>query len=95
MKESWDTPEQEDCKRKHAIVMEKEGELMYVLEGRRTEITAGNRSDADNWIRHIDAAYLAYSEACDDWADARDSLKQAKLKLLKRAKEMRGIINGR
>ncbi|CAL9981068.1 hypothetical protein VPHD433_0026 [Vibrio phage D433] len=94
MKESWETPEQEDCKRKHAIVQEKQGELMYALEGRRADITAGNRGDADQWIRHIDAAYLAYSEACDDWADARDALKEAKLKLVKRTKEMRGIIDG-
>lgn len=84
--ERWDTPEQEAVKAAHLVVLEKQNKLMYALEGRRTDITEGNRGDADKWIRHIDKAYLDYSDACDEWKEAKEALKSSKLSLIERLK---------
>tara|TARA_Y100001956_G_scaffold82846_1_gene106114 strand:- start:2031 stop:2306 length:276 start_codon:yes stop_codon:yes gene_type:complete len=87
--EKWDTPEQEACKEAKANVTDKKQKLFYALEGRRVELMAGNRGDADNWIRRIDQAYLDYSDAVDEWDEARKTLKDSKLAMLKRLGDLK------
>lgn len=38
--------------------------LVYCLDGRRSALAANNRGEADEWQRHIDAAYLNYADFC-------------------------------
>ena len=86
--EKWDTPEQEAVKEAKANVDDKKQKLFYALEGRKIEREAGNRGAAKDWIRHIDQAYLNYSDAMGEWDDARKNLKNSKLAMFKRAMEL-------
>lgn len=45
-------------------------QLLYCLEGRREELSEGNRGNADGWVRHIDLAYEEYMEATDELQEA-------------------------
>ncbi|CAL9970663.1 hypothetical protein VPHD51_0028 [Vibrio phage D51] len=84
LKDVMRIPEQITCDEAKLNVTNAKKALFYVLEGRRVDLMADNRVDADNWIRHIDQAYLDYSDALDEWKDAREALKEAKLKLIRK-----------
>ena len=47
-------------------IEEKLKELLYCCEGLHVEFSQRNYGNADDWLRHIDKAYVGYQDAIEN-----------------------------